>query len=331
MRNLAPIVMTAFLTGAAPYASAQSTGSNPLSELSNRFMEGYETHDTVQVIDQILAALKSVNPQSSPFLPSAQIRPLTVAILAFETSEGERDRVRCRISYGIEQLTDQPNNFPYPVSFIQVDRFSLGSAIHQGLIESSEGEHIAPPEAFDVGPHVSWRLITRPVQGTKSDIVAAGRTELSETQAQGMTCLGPPCLSPVVDLENAAHWSVEEKKPHADPVPFQHERAGLLPPTAAIDQLTRESDFGEVGRFRAPSDLPDPFLEPVIEINLAQDSALDAGMRQAGLMDDSFAVIWQRLIVIRMGKNARMPTAYRADAYECRRGRQFPPGGGFCP
>lgn len=324
--------MAAFLTGAAHYDSAQSTRGDPLSELSTRFMEEYETHDTVHVLDQILATLKPVNPQSSPSLPSAQIRPLTMVILAFETVEGERDRVHYRISYGIEQLPDQPNNFPYPVSFIQVDRFSLGSAIRQGIIESSRGEHIGPPEAFDVGPHVSWRLITRPVQGTKSDIFAAGRTELSETQAQGMTSLGNPCLSPLADLENAAPWGVaEEISLNADPVPFQIARAGLLTPAAAIAELTRESNFGEGGQFRAPSDLPDPFLEAVIEINLTQDSSLEVGIRRHGLMDGSIAAIWRRLIVIPMGKNVQTPTAYRADAYECRRGPQFPPGGGLCP
>lgn len=74
-----------------------------------------------------------------------------------------------------------------------------------------------------------------------------------------------------------------------------------------------------------------PFLEAVIEVDLAQDSVLDAAMRWGGLRDDSVAAIWRRLIIVSMGENAQTPTAYRAEAYECQRGPQFPPDGGQCP
>ena len=315
-----------------PEASSPSDVSNPLESLSARFLEGYEEQDSLQVLDQVLARLEPMNAQSSVFLPSAQIRPLTMAVLALEAAEGVRDRVRYRITYGIEQLPDQPNNIPYPVSFIQVDRFSLGAAIRQEAIESYGVENVGSPDTFDVGPHVSWRLVTRPVQGTRSDIMAAGRTELSETQAQGMTCLGSPCLSPVMELDSAAPWGAEEETQlNAESVPFQVTRSGLLTPAATIDQLTRESDFGETGRFREPPDLPDPFLEAVIEIDLAQDAVLDAGLRHGGLMDDSVAAIWRRLIIIPRGESAQTPMAFRAKAYECQRGPQFPSKGNLCP
>lgn len=317
---------------ALPETSDQSNKGDPLGRLSARFLEGYESRDTLQVLDQILATLESEKSQSSPFLPSHRIRPLTMAVLALEAAEGVRDRVRYRITYGIEQFPDLASRVPYPVSFIQVDRFSLGSAVRQDIIDSYGGEHAGPPEAFDIGPHVSWRLITRPVQGTTSDIVAAGRTELSDMQAQDMSCLSSPCLSPVMELDNAAPWGEsEETQLNAGPVPFQIARAGLLTPAAAIDQLTRESDFGEAGRFREPPALPDAFLEAVIEINLAQDSVLDAGLRRGGLMDDSISAIWRRLIIMPSGANAQTPTAYRSMVPECQRGPQFPPEGALCP
>jgi Ca-activated chloride channel family protein len=306
--------------------------SNPLERLSARFLEGYEEQDTLQVLDQVLANLEPVNSQSSVFLPSAQIRPLTMAVLALEAAEGVRDRVRYRITYGIEPFPDLASRVPYPVSFIQVDRFSLGSAIRQDAIDSIGAEYVGPHEAFDVGPHVSWRFVTRPMQGAASDIVAVGRIELSEAQAQGWTCLNNPCLSPVMELGNAALWSVEKETPlNTALVPFEVARADLLTPAAAIDELTGENNFGEVGQFRALPDLPDPFLEAVIEIGLAQDSVLDAGLLRSGLKDDSISAIWQRLIIIPMGKNAQTPTAYRAKTYECQRGSQFPPEGGLCP
>lgn len=330
MRHLIVIVVIALLAG--PSAWAQTDAADPLSRLSARFMEGYETHDTLEVLDQVLATLEPVNSQSSPFLPSHRIRPLTMAVLALEAAEGVRDRVRYRITYGIEQFPDMASRVPYPVSFIQVDRFSLGSTIRQNMIESYGDEHVGPPEAFDVGPHVSWRLITRPVQGTASDIVAAGQTELSEAQTWNMKCLNSPCLSPVMELDGAAPWGAEEETPlNAEPVPFQVARAGLLTPAAAIAHLTSQSSFGEMGQFREPPDLPKPFLEAVIEIDLAQDAVLDAAMRRSGLKDDSVAAIWRRLTILPMGENAQTPTAYRADAYECRRGSKFPQEGSLCP
>lgn len=317
---------------ALPDTLGQSNEADSLMLLSNRFMDGYETLDTLQVLDQIIATLEPVNEQSSPFLPTARIRPMTMAVLALEAAEGVRDRVRYRITYGIEQFPDLASRVPYPVSFIQVDRFSMGSAIRQDTLDSYGDEHVGPPEAFDVGPHVSWRLVTSPVQGATADIIAAGRTELSDAQAQDMRCLKSPCLSTGMNIDGAAPWSVEEETPlNGDPVPFQFARAGLLTPAAAIDQLALESNLREMGRFRESPALPDPFLEAVIEIDLAQDSVLDAGMRRGGMKDDSVAAIWRRLIVIPMGENAQTPTVYRAEAYECQRGPQLPPDGGLCP
>jgi hypothetical protein len=332
MRKLLLIIMAMLLAGPSQSALAQSGEGSALTQLSTRFLEGYEQQDTLDVFDQILATLTPVDPQPSAFYPTSEIRPLTMAVLALETAEGVRDRVRYRISYGIEQFPDAASQVPFPVSFIQVDRFSLGSAIREDAIESYGQENVAPPEAFDVGPHVSWRLVTAPVMGTRADIVAAGRTELSDAQAQDMTCLGSPCLSPVMAVESAAPWGPEEETPlDTDPVPFEVERAGLLTPAAAIDQLTSESDFAEAGQFRKIPEVPEPLLEVVIDINLAQDSVLDAGMRRDGLMDDSVAAIWRRLIVIPMGENAQTPTAYRAEAFECHRSERFPPAGGLCP
>lgn len=135
-----------------------------------------------------------------------------------------------------------------------------------------------------------------------------------------------------MELGNAALWSVEKETPlNTASVPFEVARADLLTLAAAIDELTGENNFGEVGQFRALPDLPDPFLEAVIEIGLAQDSVLDAGLRRSGLKDDSISAIWQRLIIIPMEENAQTPTAYRAKTYECHRGSQFPPEGGLRP
>lgn len=331
MRILLSTLLAASLIAAASWVAASPGQTSPLDTLSERYLEGYEARDGEQVVLEIIDTLEPLSSKPSAFLPTSDISPLVMAILALENAEGPRDRVRYRITYGIEGIPNPPKSSPLPLSFIQVDRFSLGAAIRQDVIDSYGAEHVAPAEAFDAGPHVSWRLITRPVQGTRADILAAGRVELSDTQAQEMICMNGPCLSLDLSLESAAPWGEMQEVPLEQDVPYTVERAGLLTPAAAIDQLTSDSGFSEAWQSREVPELPAPLLEAVIEINLAQDSALDAGMRRSGLMDDSVAAIWRRLVVMPTGENAQTPMVYRAEAYECHRGPQFPPSGRLCP
>ncbi|HSH49269.1 MAG TPA: hypothetical protein VK991_11855 [Halomonas sp.] len=331
MRRLVSIILAAALIAPAFWATAQASGSDTLASLSSRFLNGYDSHDGRQIVLQISDALKPLNPEPSAFPPTARVSPLAMAMLALENTEGQRDRVRYRITYGIEQVPNPPKYSPLPLSFIQIDRFSLGAAIRQSLIDAYGAEHVAPPEAFDAGPHVSWRLITRPVQGARADILAAGRAELSDAQAQEMPCLNGPCLSLDMELERAAPWGELQEVPLTLDAPYPVMHSGQLTPAAAIEQLTGSDRLSDTGPVRETPGLPEPLLEAVIDINLAQDSALDARMRRGGLMDDSVAAIWKRLVAIPPGANAEIPKGYQAKIYECRRGPQFPPDGGLCP
>lgn len=331
MRRLVFVILAAALIAPAFWATAQASGTDTLASLSSRFLEGYDSRDGRQILLHISDALKPLNPEPSAFLPTARISPLAMAMLTLENTEGQRDRVRYRIAYGIEQVPNPPKYSPLPLSFIQIDRFSLGAAIRQSLIDAYGAEHVGPPEAFDAGPHVSWRLITRPVQGARADILAAGRTELSDAQAQEMPCLNGPCLSLDMEFEHAAPWGELQEVPLTLDAPYPVMRSGLLTPAAAIEQLTGNDRFSDTGSARETPGLPEPLLEAVIDINLAQDSALDVGMRRGGLIDDSVAAIWRRLVVMPAGENAQTPMVYRAEAYECQRGPRFPPDGGLCP
>jgi Ca-activated chloride channel family protein len=331
MRNLIPIMIAAVLTGPAPLAFAQSSGDDPLEAMAVKFLEGYEVQNSQQVLQQIEAQLDPADAHQSVFLPTADISPMAMAILALEAVEGTRDRVRYRVTYGIEQIPNPPKYSPLPLSFIQIDRFSLGSAIRQDAITSYGAENVAPPEAFDVGPHVSWRLITGPVMGNRAVVHAIGRIALSDAQVQDMTCLKVLCLSSNMNIESAAPWGEMKETSLNLEVAYPVARAGLLTPAAALEQLTNGDDFAKAGRPRDVPGLPDPLLEAVIEINLAQGSVLDAGMRRGELMDDSVTALWKRITVLPTGEDAATPTTYVASAYECGRGPQFPPNGGLCP
>lgn len=305
--------------------------SNPMAVLTGRFMQGYTVMDSQQILEKIETELK---PRQSVFLPHADISPLALAILALEAAEGARDRVRYRITWGIEPLPNPPKYSPLPVSFIQIDRFSLGARIRDEAIASYGTGNIPPPEEFDAGPHVSWRLVTSPVMGIRADIQAIGRTELSDAQAADMSCLSSACLYTAMSINDAVPWGdMKETRPDLD-MRYMSRRGDLLTPAAAIDLLTGDrvfADFSDTERQRGTPDVPAPFLEAVIEVNLAQDIIMDAALRLGDQMDDSIAAIWRRLAALPTDQGIPGPKIYRAETYECHRGPKFPARGGLCP
>ncbi|MEQ5803735.1 hypothetical protein [Halomonas sp. H10-9-1] len=325
------VVLVTALTAVAPWAMAQASEADPLDALSTRFLDGYEAQDSLQVLQRIADTLEPSSQGASIFPPTSDISPLAMAVLALETAEGPRDRVRYRITHRLEALPNPPKASPLPLSLIQVDRFSMGAAIHQDVIDAYGAEHAAPLESFDAGPHVSWRLITHPVQGMRADILAAGRVELSDTQAESMNCLNSPCLSLDASLDNVAPWGEMTQTSLALEAPYPVVHEGLPTPATAIDPLAGGRDVIEIERLSESRVVPEPFMEGVIELNLGQGTALNAGMRRGGLLDDSIAAIWKRLIVMPTGNGSEIPIAYGAQAYECQRGPTFSPAGEFCP
>lgn len=334
MRQLLPLLtLAALLTAPVSGAMATSQQSNPLDTLSERYLEGYEAQDGEQIMLDINDALEPLNPEPSVFLPTSDISPLAMAILALENAEGPRDRVRYHISYGIADIPKHQRYGTLPVSFVQVDRYSMGATIRQDVIDSYGGEHVAPPDEFDVGPHVSWRLMTRPIQGTRALIMAAGRRELSDAQAQQATCLNAPCLFYGMEPEeDQLPWSDAEEVPLTLDVAYPIARNGLLTPAAAMEQITGGIRYSAGEQNRAAGSPPDPFLEAVIEINLGQDAAMMARMREGGLMDDSIAANWKQIFVMPSAEDYQVPAISQAETYECGRGpSKFPEKGRYCP
>ena len=367
MRNLLmPLTLAAGLLSAPAWASTDDAAG----ELTRQFLEGYTAHDQQHLMEQVLAKLPAAQSSSSVFNANADLSPLALAVLALEAAEGSRDRVRYRISYAqqtvssaLEQASPQK---PQQLSFIQVDRFSLGAALRQDAIDAYGGENVATASDFAVGPHVSWRLVTQPVMGTRADLLAVGRSDITEAQAQDLQCLSNGCLSTALELENAAAWGEMKAITPMPTLPFEVNRDGLLTPAAAITLLSQidgqidgeiagesdgESDakderFFDAEQDQVPSEvaeqenltpqqataeltLPSPMVEAVIEINLGQDSALEAVLRHTLLGDDSVSATWTRLAAMPTDEDSATPSIHSATAYECQREPKFPAAGGW--
>lgn len=297
--------------------------------LTRKFMSGYTDMDAAQVLERITAGLA---PSNSALLPHSDIRSTAMAILALESGDGPRDRVRYRITQAIAPIPNPPKASPLPLSFIQVDRFSLGAGIREELAAAHGADIVAPEEAYDVGPHVSWRLVSAPIMGMRANLHAAGRREIPDDEAASLSCLGSPCLFTGMSTFDLAPWGTEAVAGPVPDRPYSAMANGLPKPAVMMEMLTgpvgfraRETD-GPVNLSR----LPEPFLEVVIEVNLATDFVISAAMRKDGGLDDSIDAEWL-LLTAMPGEDATTPAIYEAETYSCHRGPEFPPADEYCP
>lgn len=291
--------------------------------------DGFLPVDAEVLWEGIVAGLVADEAEPSVFWSTADIGPMPLAMLALETEEGSLERVRYRILYGVAWFEETPSAVAVPYSFVEVTRFNLGPAIRQELVESLGEDAVASSEAFGEGPHVAWRLVTRPLMGHRALIVAAGRAELPDDRAFERLCFDHPCLSTVSGIEEFVPWSELEEVilPEA---PYAVQEAGIVTPVAAVDILLGaveiEQAGDEVGRSAA---LPDAVIQAVVAWNLGQDQGLDAAYRWGGFLDDSVAAEWRRLVSFGQGPEL-VPAVMEAVSYECVRGPAFPEPGQYC-
>lgn len=290
--------------------------------------DGFTAVDADKLWEKINAALEPSDPQESIFHPTADVGPVPMAMLAMASQGDGPDRLRYRISYGIEWIDAPPSAERLPVSFVEVQRFNIGPAIRDDLVQSLGEDAVAPIEEFGVGPHIAWRIVTQPVMGNRAIIAAAGYAEISEDAADATLCFGVPCLLPYSVIEGDLPWSEMEEEAISLDVPFTASKNGILTAVAAAHILLGDvepegPDGGSDG-----TSIPEPVIEAVIETNLGQDIGLEAAYRWGGLLDDSVAAIWERLASIGMMGDGMI---YRAQTFECARGPDFPEPGQFCP
>lgn len=293
--------------------------------------DGFTAVDADALWEELNTALTAADQTESVFWPTASMGPMPLAMLALEVSEPPLDRTRYRLTYGVEWVEEPPRAAPIPVSFIEVTRFNLGPAIRQELVDALGEQPVADPSHFGLAPHSAWRLVTRPLMGNQAMVMAAGVREVSEDQALSMRCLGAPCLSTHGQIDALVPWDTLSPDPVDLDVPYTVSEHDVVTPVAAVDLLLGAITLEYTSEHRQPGDapsVPDTVIEAVVERNLGQDLNLDAAYRWGGLLDDSVAAIWQRLVSFPTGTEVEI---FTADAYECARGPKFPEPGQYCP
>lgn len=288
----------------------------------------FEPHNPDAIWHDINEGLSASN-SDSVFLPTADIGPMPLAILAVESVEAPLERVRYRLRYGVDMVAGTPGGASAPFSYIEVVRFNLGPAIRDELMESLGAEHVADEDAFGVGPHVAWRFVTQPLMGNRAIGVTAGRSEVSQSEAEASDCLGVSCLATYLDIDALVPWAEMEQVDAPPPAAYLVSVDGVVTPVAAIDMLLGEVTGLEAESNNSAPAIPDHAIEAVIDVNLGQDRGLELVYRWGGLLDDSVGAIWHRLASVSAGGSE--PMVFEAQAYECRRGPEFAPPGDFCP
>lgn len=313
------LAVSALCASVAPSRAQTSAADRFVSE------GGFAVSDPDRVWDEINAALPGARAESV-FLPAASLAPVPLALLALEASEPALERVRYRIRFGTRWIAEAPGGPPVPVGHVEVTRFNLGPAIRRQMVDAMGAEAVAGAEEFGVGPHVAWRLVTRPVMGHRAMVVAAGRMELDGEAAREEACFGTSCLDPAPALDTLVPWGGFGQ---VDADIRGEGEGGVLAPVQAAELLLGEVDHIEPGAAPGGASVPGWAIEAVLEANLGQDAGLDGAYRWGRLQDDSVAAGWQR--VLSFATAAGGVETLRASAYECARGPGFAAPGEYCP
>ncbi len=309
--------------GAADNAARADTVSDLVDGFAGS--DGYSSKNPEALQSQLRDMLEG--DPGSVFLADRDLNPLAKAILAVEAAEGVLPHLRYRIRYGVALIDAPPAADPLPVSLVTIDRFNLGPARRDQLADIHGADNVAPPEHFGEGPHVSYRLVMRPIMGQTADIVGAGRAVLAGPDGD---CLGFDCLSPDGFADHAAEWEGMDEigAPEIDAT-YEILRDGALSPAAAVDHLAVEMGLVSLHNGQpswsgfepregvAPGE---PFAEAVIEVNLAQDTSVDAFMREGAVMDHAIAAVWGRVVSV-AGADLGAPMTFGGHAAEHRPGQ----------
>ncbi|RFU12034.1 hypothetical protein DZD18_14100 [Rhodobacteraceae bacterium W635] len=295
--------------------------------------DGYAAIDHGAVRDRLAQTL----PQASTiFPPGGRLNPLAKAILVLENEEGVVPHARYHIRYAMEWRDDGTGGAPVPYSLVAIDRYNLGTAFRQAAADSAGESRTPPAEPFSAGPHVSYRMTFRPIQGHTADPVGMSRTVISEDDARARRCLTLPCLDLASAGEEAIPWHAHDGSGTEFARPYEDIRNGVYTPAAMADLLVLEAGAARISDgalswtgFEGSENLRPgaPFFEIVMDVNLGQDVGVEAISRHGHLMDDSVAAIWQRAMTF--GDAASAPQLFMERAFDCARGTPGPTG--LCP
>jgi hypothetical protein len=91
------------------------------------------------------------------------------------------------------------------IDMVDIERFNLGPAIRGAMIHDTGKAPEA--EAFGVGPHVAWRIVTRPDSRLGAVVIAAGRRDYPDFEARERDCAGLLCTSVAVLIDQHGDWT----------------------------------------------------------------------------------------------------------------------------
>jgi hypothetical protein len=226
-------------------------------------------------------------------MPDAGLDPVTKAVLQLDSREKPLPHARYRITYNMGYFPGAPE---VQRTSVEVARFNMGPAVRAGLQGSVPAENLADPQAFGIGPHVSWRFVMAPRMGMTAEIIGASRKVVPSGLAGILDCLGTPCLSPANPEGPSGKWRTVAP-PSVDRPTYRH-RAGELerPPRVAQELLALAAPHGvEVAPYRPGS----PRMVFVISLNVGgQEEQVHGLLHDAFVMDDAVSSVWtQRLQV----------------------------------
>lgn len=280
-------------------------------------------------------ALNLANPNDAVG-PTADLTPLSLAVLALESNEAPLPRMRYRVRYGVTRVEATPGGAMGAMYLVEVDRYNLGPAIHDDIVAA--GMPAGPIDEFGVGPHVSYRFAIMPMMGRQLNITAASRTELTGEAAAARACLDLGCLetgavadSLDVGLAGMEPVDIGFSAPYS--TVFRHDSVpgAVLSPAAALDRLLLKSEAAEVElleglnwtgfEHREGVQPGEPFVTAVIEVNLGQEAGIDAVMKEGAVMDHAVESVWRRIGAVPPNQFESIPSIYSAEAVVHRPGQ----------
>lgn len=298
--------------------------SPPLGDLARLYtgLDGF-THLEAEALDSELQSRLGQDEQA--FHHISRMNPLTRALLLVQQAESPLEKGRYRLRYGMADLGPYPpKGYTTSVSFIQLDRLDLS----------------------DSGQHLSYRFVMGPVQNRTASLISMSRASLSERVAQGLGCIEVACtaedsaaasINASIDDTSDAPWEDEASVDIAFQPPYAlHSDVGTHSAAAVLDQLILEQGFyadraQNYIRWRYPEFAPEgvtlaePFIEVVLEVNMAQEFAVDGVLQESHLMDDDAAVIWHRVMSV-ASADPEAPLVMHSRAVRRHQWRQDPLG-----
>ncbi len=227
----------------------------------------------------------------SVFMPDADLIAPVRAVLLMENHEGTLPHARYRVTYDMHSDAEVQDD---GTSEIEITRINLGPAFREQALEGVPVENHAPPEAFGVGPHVSWRFHMAPIQGMTAHVVEAGRKELSDADVAGLDCLGMPCAQLESAEGPAGNWV--EQAPPAPSVDYRAVTAEGPDPAYVVDQMLAVM-LGEDGAQPTGPAVPgrEPRITMVVSVNVGGQDVMTTGLgRNSVVYDDAIGTVWVR-------------------------------------